>query len=225
MACRALGSSACRRGRARARAPRSPLPPLSPPFTHASRNLCAPLGCTLCARRYHRIKFSLEGERNKKATVWAEVASSTGEFRYLIVTGRGDSKVISIVDRRPAVLSLVERQARVSTLLQDAGWVFLCDNEVDARIQGKELGDYWLKCKSSQDGERLRGVSALGGSCGWVTPGGEAVAGGRGVRDLAQLESMVLPLARGDKPGFFSGITSFFSGGGGGDGGGKPALG
>ena len=159
--------------------------------------------------------------------MWAEVASSTGEFRYLIVTGRGDSKVISIVDRRPAVLSLVERQARVSTLLQDAGWVFLCDNEVDARMQGKELGDYWLKCKSSQDGERLRGVGALGGSCGWVTPGGEAVAGGRGIKDLAQLESMVLPLARGDKPGWFSGITSFFSGsgGGGGGGGGKPALG
>ena len=145
--------------------------------------------------------------------MYAEVSSSTGEFRYLIVVLRDGSKVISITDRRPPVLTTEERQARVSTLLQDAGWVFLCDNEVDARQQGKVLGDYWLKVKAVVDGARLQGVSALSGSCGWVSSSGEVVAGGKGLKELAELESMVVPLARGDKPGFFAGLLPSFLGG------------
>jgi hypothetical protein len=167
-------------------------------------------------RRYHRVKFSLEGERNKKALVYAEVSSSTGEFRYLIVQTRDRTKTISIVDRRPPILTLEERQARITTLLQDAGWAFLCDNDVDARQQAKVLGDYWLKVKCITDAERVRGVSELsGGGCGWVRAGGELVANGKGLKDIGELEAMVLPLARGDKPGLLGTIGAFFSGGGG----------
>jgi hypothetical protein len=156
--------------------------------------------------------------------VYAEVSSSTGEFRYLIVVTRDGSKVISIVDRRPPLLTVEERQARVSTLLQDGAWVFLCDNEVDARQQGKILGDYWLKVKSSSDAERLKATPSLGGSCGWVGPAGEVVAEGKGLKTLEELENMVLPLARGDKGGLWSSFTGLFSssGSGGGTEGKKP---
>jgi hypothetical protein len=146
------------------------------------------------------------------------VSSSTGEFRYLIVVTRDMSKVISIVDRRPPAMTLEERQARVSSLLQDGGWTFLCDNEVDAKQQARALGDYWLKVKSSTDAERHKAAAALGGACGWVGAGGELVAGGKGCKELEELEKMVVPLARGDKPGWFSGLAGLFGGGGGGGG-------
>jgi len=141
----------------------------------------------------------LEGERSKKATVWAEMCSSTGEFRYLIVVTRDGSKVISIVDRRPPELSREERQARVSSLLQDAGWAFMYDSDVDGSEQGLALGDYWLKVKTVRDPERMAAAGVIG--CGWVTETGEVF---KGVKDFDNLEKMVQRLARGEKPGLFS---------------------
>ena len=124
----------------------------------------------LTGEPYHRVKFSLEGDRaGRKATVWAEVSSATGDFRYLIVGTRDGGKVISIVDRRPPLMTREERQARVSSLLQDAGWAFFADNEVDVREQGGALGDYWLKCKVVTEAERV------------AEKGGVGVGGGGGV--------------------------------------------
>lgn len=145
--------------------------------------------------RYHRVKFSLEGERGRKATVFAEVASGTGEFRYLLVVSRdfaAGGKVISIVDRRPPRMTREERQARVSSLLQDAGWAFVADNEVDAREQARVLGDYWLKVKAVTDAERVAASGVAGAA--WLAPSGEPV--GKGVKDLAELERMTQRLAR-----------------------------
>jgi hypothetical protein len=102
--------------------------------------------------QYKRVRFNLEGERGKKATVWAEIRSgSSNDFRYLIVLAKDRSRVWSIVDTRPPERSIHERQAAVTTLLQDAstaGWCFYADNEVDFAEQANELGDYWLKVKT-----------------------------------------------------------------------------
>lgn len=98
---------------------------------------------------YKRVRFNLEGERGKKATVWAELRSgSSNDFRYLIVLAKDRSRVWSVVDHRPPERSIHERQASVTTLLQDAGWTFYADNEVDMSEQASQLGDYWLKVKT-----------------------------------------------------------------------------
>ena len=141
---------------------------------------------------YHRVKFSLEGERNRKATVYAEVATTTGEYRYLIVVSRDGTKVISIVDRRPAEMNKEERQARVSTLLQDAKWDFIADNEVDLREQARALGDFWLKVKSSGDEERAAAAGVVGAA--WRTETRELI---KGTKELVELEKMTQRLARG----------------------------
>lgn len=137
--------------------------------------------------------------------MWAEVCSSSGEFRYLIVMTRDGSKVISIMDRRTPDLSKEERQARVSSLLQDAGWVFMFDNDVDGAEQGHALGDYWLKVKTVRDPARLASQGVVG--CGWVTETGEVF---KGVKDFESLEKMVQRLARGEKPSIFSTATVQF---------------
>ena len=155
------------------------LPPRSFTFPHSIRS-------------YHRVKFSLEGERNRKATVYAEVATGTGEYRYLIVISRDGTKVISIVDRRPAEMTKEERQARVTTLMQDAGWTFIADNEVDFREQARALGDYWLKVKSSGDEERAAAAGVQGAA--WRTETGELI---KGTKELVELEKMTQRLARG----------------------------
>lgn len=99
--------------------------------------------------KYHRVRFNLEGERGKKATVWAETrAGSSSDFRYIIVMNKEQTRVWSLVDHRPAELSLHDRQANVSSLMQDAGWTFFADSEVDALEQAEELGDYWLKVRT-----------------------------------------------------------------------------
>jgi len=97
---------------------------------------------------YHRVRFNLEGDRNRKATVWAEVRGGTYDFRYLIVLAKDRSRVWSVVDHRPPEPTLEESQAAVTTLLQDAGWSFYADSDAEAREQGAELGDYWLKVKA-----------------------------------------------------------------------------
>lgn len=99
--------------------------------------------------KYHRVRFNLEGERGRKATVWAETrAGSSSDFRYIIVMNKEQTRVWSIVDHRPAELSLHDRQASVSSLMQDAGWTFFADNEGDALEQAEALGDYWLKVRT-----------------------------------------------------------------------------
>ena len=132
------------------------------------------------------------------------MCSSSGEFRYLIVVTRDGSKVISIVDRRTPELSREERQARVSSLLQDAGWAFMYEAEVDGAEQGLALGDYWLKVKTVKDPERLAAAGVIG--CGWVSEVGEVF---KGVKDFETLERMVQRLARGEKPSVFT--TAFNS--------------
>ncbi len=142
------------------------------------------------------MKFSLEGDRNRKATVYAEVAPGTGEFRYLIIVTRDGSKVISIVDRRPAAMTKEERQARVTTLLQDAGWVFFADNEVDTKEQARALGDYWLKVKAVGDAERAAEAGVQGAA--WRTERGELL---KGIKDLAELERATLRLVKEKREG------------------------
>ena len=155
----------------------------------------------LTGEPYHRVKFSLEGERARKATVWAETSTATGDFRYLIVATRDGGKVISIVDRRPPLLTREERQARVSSLLQDAGWAFFADNEVDVREQAAALGDYWLKVKVVGERERLAEKGVVG--CAWLTEKGELL---KGVKELAELEKEVQRLAGGGKKGLLGGL-------------------
>ena len=163
----------------------------------------------LTGEAFHRVKFTLEGDRGgRKAGVWAEVASATGEFRYLIVASRDLGKVISIVDRRPPLMTREERQARVTSLVQDAGWSFLADNEVDVREQARALGDYWLKVKVVTDAERVGEKGVVG--CAWVTETGEVV---KGLKDLAELERMVQRLARKKGGGGWS-LASLWGGDG-----------
>lgn len=98
--------------------------------------------------KYHRIKFSLEGERGRKAWVWAEVRHGTYDFRYIIVLNREQSRVWSLVDSRPPERTLDERQGAVTSLLQDGGWRFYADADADIGEQGAVLGDYWLKVRA-----------------------------------------------------------------------------
>lgn len=105
---------------------------------------------------------------------------------------RDGSKVISVTDRRPAEMSQSERQARVTTLLQDAGWSFIADNEVDLREQARALGDYWLKVKSTGDADRAQAAGVTGAA--WLTETGELI---KGTKELVELEKMTQRLARG----------------------------
>lgn len=98
--------------------------------------------------KYRRVRFNLEGDRNRKATVWAELRAGSSDFRYLIVLTKDKSRVWSIIDNRPPERTLDERQAAVTTLLQDAGWSFWADSEADVAEQAAQLGDYWLKVKT-----------------------------------------------------------------------------
>jgi hypothetical protein len=161
----------------------------------------------LTGEPHHRVKFNLEGDRGKKATVYAEVATGSSEFRYLLVVAKDGSSVVSVVDRRPPPLTVEERQARVTTLVADAGWAFYTDNDIDARDQAKPLGNYWLKvtcvrCDAAPARCEAAGVTS---TPAWKT----AAAVVPGVKDLAALEKLVVPLARekegkGKKKGWFS---------------------
>lgn len=159
----------------------------------------------------------MEGDRSRKASVFAEVSESTGEFRYLIVVAKDGSRVFSIIDRRPPLMSLEDRQARVSTFLQDSAWTFYADNDVDVQQQSSVLGDYWLKVKCircDQNPSRCEEVGMLGNTPSWLTfpvgsgatligsalakiGVGNAYIGGpvKGVKELAELEDMIRPLA------------------------------
>jgi hypothetical protein len=157
----------------------------------------------LTGEGFHRVKFNLEGERGRKAWVYAEVKAGTYDFRYLIVVSKDGQKVISITDHRPPPLSLADRQSRVTSLLQDANWAFYADNEVDVAQQREVLGDYWLKVKCVRCDENPAKCDEAGvlSKPSWETNAGFQ----KGPLDLASLEKMVQPLARGEgkKKGWF----------------------
>jgi hypothetical protein len=144
---------------------------------------------------YHRVKFNLEGERGRKAAVWAEVRQGTYDFRYLIVLLKDKSRVWSVIDNRRPDLTVEERQARLTTLIQDAGWQFYADGETDVYEQSRELGDYWLKVKCircDQDPTRCdeAGITA---KPAWKTHSGAVI---KGAKSLKELEGMSKDLAK-----------------------------
>lgn len=151
------------------------------------------------------MKFNLEGERNRKAWVYAEVNSATGDYRYLLVVAKDGSRVVSVVDRRPPPMSEEDRVSRVTSLLQDAGWAFYADTEIDAKEQSRVLGDYWLKVKCVRCDEapdRCVEAGISGHWSGWKTSAGLQP----GIKRLDDLEKMVQPLGKdkgGAKKGFF----------------------
>jgi hypothetical protein len=153
------------------------------------------------------VKFNLEGERNRKAWVYAEVHSSTSDFRYLLVVAKDGSRVVSVTDRRPPQMSREERLSRATSLIQDAGWTLFVDNDVDLGAQQRVLGDYWLKvkCVRCQDNqERCTEAGVPAGSCpAWQTGSGSGAPLTKGVQTLDSLEKMVLPLVRPKEKGFF----------------------
>lgn len=154
--------------------------------------------------KYHRVKFTLEGDRNRKAWVYAEVHSTTGDFRYLLVVSKDGSRVVSVVDRRPPPMSVEDRTSRVTSLLQDAGWGFYADNEVDVRQQSGVLGEYWLKVKCIRCDETPERCVEDGMAThvpGWRTTAGPS----KGLKPLDELERMVQPIAKekaGGRKGF-----------------------
>jgi len=169
----------------------------------------------LTGEKLHRVKFNLEGERGRKAWVYAEVASGTGDFRYLIVVSKDGSRVVSVVDRRPPLMTRDERAARVSTLLAGAAWAFYSDNDFDAREQARALGDYWLKVphvRCDADGGAARcadaGVGA-GGAPAWRLGAAPGAPLSKGVKTLDDLERLVLPLANPPKKSGLLGLGLF----------------
>jgi len=95
--------------------------------------------------KYHRVRFNMEGERGQKAIVFAEVREGTYNFRYLIALSPDFSYVWTVVDNRPADRTIEERQADVTTLLQDGRVTFYADGETEIHDQAAVLGSYWLK--------------------------------------------------------------------------------
>lgn len=171
-------------------------------FPYALLPTTVPFHCC----RYHRVKFNLEGERGKKAWVYAEVEEGSHDFRYVLVVSKDGSRVVSVVDRRPPRMTKEDRMSRVTSLIQDAGWAFYTDNDIDEKEQSKVLADYWLKVKcvrcDAQPG-RCEG-DGVTTTPAWKTSSGVQ----KGLRDLAELERMVQPLQREKdgkgKKGWFS---------------------
>ena len=106
---------------------------------------------------YHRVRFNLEGDRGRKATVWAEVSTGTYEFRYLVVLTKDRTRVWSLIDKRTPPPTLEARKADLSGKLREGGWSFAADAESDVAAQRAELGDFsngvqWVVCSTSQGG-------------------------------------------------------------------------
>ena len=128
----------------------------------------------------------MEGERGRKAQVWAEVRKGSYDFRYLVVLAKDRSRVWSVVDLRRPEPTLEERQARVTSALQDTRWTFFADADVDVKAQSAQLGDYWLKVKCVRCDEtpgacEEAGVASLPA---WKTHKGDVIKGVMSVREL-----------------------------------------
>lgn len=162
----------------------------------------------LTGEKYHRVKFTLEGQRGHspvKAWVFAEVAASTHEFRYLIVATKDGQRIISIIDRRPPLMTEEERLGRVTGLIQDAGWHYYADTDADVRDQANILGDFWLKVKCircDQEPEKCtaNGVPITVGSL----PVWKTTTLVKGAKRLEELEKMVIPLANPNKKSWYN---------------------
>lgn len=112
--------------------------------------------------KYHRIKFNMEGERAKKAEIWAEVRHGTYDFRYIIAVTKDKSRVWSLLDNRPPARTLEDRQGSVTSIIQDGGWKFYTDNDVDIAEQSAHLGDYWLKVRTVRCDRDVKECEDLG---------------------------------------------------------------
>jgi len=162
----------------------------------------------LTGEKYHRVKFTLEGQRGHspvKAWVFAEVAASTHEFRYLIVATKDGQRIISIIDRRPPLMTEEERLGRVTGLIQDAGWEYYADTDRDVQDQASVLGDFWLKVKCircDQEPEKCtaNGVPITVGSL----PVWKTTTLVKGAKRLEDLEKLVIPLANPNKKSWYN---------------------
>lgn len=138
-----------------------------------------------------RVRFSIEGERQRKGLVWAEVRQGTYDFRYLIVMARDKSRVWSVLDNRRQPPTLEERRARLTSVLADNGWAYYADGEGDVRSQAEEVGsDYWLKVKHVRCDVSPAACDAAGvlGRPAWTThKAGEVLKGVRSLRELEEL--------------------------------------
>ena len=183
---------------------------------------------------YRRVRFNLEGDRGRKATVWAELrAGSSDDFRYLLVMSKDRSRVWSVIDRRAVPPSTPERQAAVSSLIAGAGWTFYAADEADAARQAAELGDYALKVKVVRGAEAARAAEEQGvrplpawttgrsPPLGYLDAARDALAAAtgaerpprpewrvaRGVKTLRELEVMAKELRPRPDEGYWKAIT------------------
>ena len=132
------------------------------------------------------VKFNLEGERGRKAQVWAEVRKGSYDFRYLVVLAKDRSRVWSVVDLRRPEPTEEERQARVTSALQDAKWAFYVDADVDVKSQAAQLGEYWLKvkCVRCDDNPAACEEAGVASRPAWKTNKGDVIKGVMSVREL-----------------------------------------
>lgn len=98
--------------------------------------------------KWHRVKFTLEAadapahSQARKATVWAEVRHGTYDFRYIIALTKDGQHVFTLVDNRPAMKTMDQRQSEVSALLFGSAWKFYADNRHEEEQQRDVLGPY-----------------------------------------------------------------------------------
>lgn len=140
------------------------------------------------------MRFSVEGERGRKGTAWAEVRQGTYDFRYLIVLAKDRSRVWSVVDNRRAPPSVEERAARLTGVLAQHGWTFYADSDGDVRAQAEAIGpvDYFSKvavvrCDANAPACEAAGVLSRPA---WKPHAGSKEALLKGVRALDELEEL-----------------------------------
>jgi len=142
------------------------------------------------------VRFSVEGDRGRKGTVWAEVKQGTYDFRYLIVLSKDRSRVWSVRDDRRTPPSTEERAARLSEVLATHGWTFFADSEGDVKAQAGALGPSGaesfgrvkhVRCDLSPGACEEAGVLSRPA---WKPHAGSKEALLRGVRGLDELEEL-----------------------------------
>ena len=142
------------------------------------------------------VRFSIEGDRGRKGTVWAEVAKDTYDFRYLVVLAKDKSRVWSVHDNRRAPPSDEERAARLSGVLAAHGWTFFADGEADVKAQAGALGPAgtesfskvkFVRCDLTPDACEAAGVLSRPA---WKPHAGSKEALLKGVRGLDELEEL-----------------------------------
>ena len=182
---------------------------------------------------YHRVRFTLEGDRGgkkRKASVFAEVRHGTYDFRYILVVLKDQSRLWTILDKRPELQSEGERQKTVANLLLEDGWSYYVDGDSEVNAQARHLGEYFyrvpvVRCDVRGDDCDQAGVinrpawakKRVDGRTLWETITFQSLAEKqvvKGTMELADLERMTLDLRRrkfeaevGDA-GFFGSLFS-----------------